>query len=917
MKFSKKVFLPVLAVLFVCIGIGMAQKTKGVSAPKAKEEETVFQETEGLSEIKKPVRPGVTDFDMEKEEPDSSEIKEEESSLGLGKQLKAEMFAEKSLDNTWLFGGGAETQGRFSEIGGIRNYIGQFEEYIRWVKRIDNELYGMQRYTINAGKEGRDAQEFSDRLEDLIEKTNPKAVSYLIGPEDYTKGSSGIQTFRDALSEIIEISLHMKDDTGFAVIQFPHAAGGAQASNARLYADTAREMIETIVKSDTSCAGRILFVDHFSQTDNNTFQTTMLTEEGYLNASGHYETAKQFAQAVYGTSDGFPAISGSWTAAAAPNTYLDILPEVKASSDSLNVFIPGEFGSVDFRYVLKIDGVKISGTASGNPFTVDRLPSGKEYELLLMSSDGSVQFVPVTGAIEPSETSKAFVFDHPIQQEIRKKASGAEALTWLFMGDSITHAAAHTKGYDGIAQLFEKYLKEDLGRTDDLVINTSVSGATAERTLANIKQRMTKYQPDIVSIMLGTNDAMYPNIYAEYQTNLKNIVQEIRSVCSDALIIFRSPIPASGEYADDPAGADGSVARMRDVAEADGNILFIDQYTDWNLQTSAYSYLFDAAHDFGDGGLHPGAAGHVRMTTQFIRECGLNTNTKIANLSYVYQYIQTNSKITPSVKFTSAGDSITIDKRALQSAYGKKETIGSLTAVLSDETGRTYTKEELPNQSQISITNLPVGVYSLEVSAKIKGNSAKIVTFAKQEIDLGKGEVVRSLQEEETPEIEPSSESAVQSKEEPKISEDGTFENETFLFQVVHNSKGTAQVIGLKNKNLKKVTIPDTVTVDGKQYRIVSIAEAAFLNHKRMTSAVIGRNVVKIGKQAFYGCSKLKQIKIQSSVLQTIGKRSFFDIDKNAVISVPKAKYQEYKRLLLASGSKNKVKKVNVDTEKE
>ena len=67
MKFSKKVFLPVLAFLFVCIGIGMAQRTKGVSAPKAKEEETVFQEMEGLSEIKKPVRPGVTDFDMEKE----------------------------------------------------------------------------------------------------------------------------------------------------------------------------------------------------------------------------------------------------------------------------------------------------------------------------------------------------------------------------------------------------------------------------------------------------------------------------------------------------------------------------------------------------------------------------------------------------------------------------------------------------------------------------------------------------------------------------------------------------------------------------------------------------------------------------------------------------------------------------------
>jgi lysophospholipase L1-like esterase len=75
------------------------------------------------------------------------------------------------------------------------------------------------------------------------------------------------------------------------------------------------------------------------------------------------------------------------------------------------------------------------------------------------------------------------------------------------MGDSITHAAAHTHGYDGIAQIFEKYIKEDLARTDDLVINTAVSGATCERTLQNIEQRMSKYKADIVSVMLGTNDS--------------------------------------------------------------------------------------------------------------------------------------------------------------------------------------------------------------------------------------------------------------------------------------------------------------------------------------------------------------------------------------------------------------------------
>ena len=58
-----------------------------------------------------------------------------------------------------------------------------------------------------------------------------------------------------------------------------------------------------------------------------------------------------------------------------------------------------------------------------------------------------------------------------------------DKMTWLFMGDSITHAALWTKGYDGIAQTFEKYLKDEMGRASDTVINTAVSGATTTSTL--------------------------------------------------------------------------------------------------------------------------------------------------------------------------------------------------------------------------------------------------------------------------------------------------------------------------------------------------------------------------------------------------------------------------------------------------
>lgn len=43
-----------------------------------------------------------------------------------------EVFAANVLknENTWLFAGCIETQGRFAEVGGARSYVGHFEEYI-------------------------------------------------------------------------------------------------------------------------------------------------------------------------------------------------------------------------------------------------------------------------------------------------------------------------------------------------------------------------------------------------------------------------------------------------------------------------------------------------------------------------------------------------------------------------------------------------------------------------------------------------------------------------------------------------------------------------------------------------------------------------------------------------------------------
>lgn len=662
-----------------------------------------------------------------------------------GSGFASGMFSE-AADNTWLFGGGIETQGRFAEIGGIRNYIGQFEEFVRWRCGGSSDApLPMQRYVINVGKEGCDAVQFAASLEKYIERTAPKAVSYFIGSEDYCKGEEGIEAFKTALASIIQTSLGMKGGNGgYVVIQLPHAVTDAEMSkNVSAYAAAAREVYNEAA-SDEEKADRMALVDHLAATQEESFKTENLTGD-LLNAKGHLEIARQLTQTVRGSTSNFPEITKSFTAEEAPDVYRKEIPEAVVSQNNLNVTVPDEIKASSFEYRLTVLGTTISGTAYQNPFVIKDLPAEEEYELLVLCKDENTvtQLSPVEGVVTDQNTAKRPEITGELAKAIRQKAEGEEPLTWLFMGDSITHGAQHTGGYDSIAQLFEKYLKEDLGRTDDIVVNTAVSGATTgastgstgRGTLTHMEQRMAKYKPDIVSVMLGTNDSINDN----YNANLKQIADEIRTVNKDAIIIFRAPSPAGRTYASKLPGETGSVARMKKVADENG-ILFIDQYTDWNKELDAYSYLYNADHYFGDGYLHPGGAGHVRMTTQFIRECGLDTNTRIANLSYQFAYTDETSDIVPAIEPTAEKDGVTISKTALQTAYGNG-TIGDMTVVLTDADGKTYTKE-LGLDDTEAVIKLPKNRrYTVNVTAMPKGSAAKRVAFAEQEILLGEESV--------------------------------------------------------------------------------------------------------------------------------------------------------------------------------
>ena len=96
----------------------------------------------------------------------------------------------------------------------------------------------------------------------------------------------------------------------------------------------------------------------------------------------------------------------------------------------------------------------------------------------------------------------------------------------------------------------------------------------------------------------------------------------------------------------------------------------------------------------------------------------------------------------------------------------------------------------------------------------------------------------------------------------------------------------TVTVSKITDKKATKLSIPDTVKVGGVTYKVTAIADKAFKGNKKLTTVTIGRNVKKIGKEAFAGCRNLKKIIVTAGRLKNIGKSAFKGIHKNASIIV-------------------------------
>ena len=190
-------------------------------------------------------------------------------------------------------------------------------------------------------------------------------------------------------------------------------------------------------------------------------------------------------------------------------------------------------------------------------------------------------------------------------------------LTWVLTGDSITHGLVHTQGGRTYAEHVHEIVRGELGRVHDAVIDTAISGWRIVLLLEDFDRRVATWRPQVVTLMIGTNDCSDPGIApADFAASLTEFVRRVRALGAIPVLQTQPAVdvpnaPERGRIAD-------FAQAVRDVAAAEGTIL-VDQFARFT--------------ELGNGGVpwglmndpfHPNATGHAALALELATVLGLD-----------------------------------------------------------------------------------------------------------------------------------------------------------------------------------------------------------------------------------------------------------------------------------------------------
>lgn len=193
-------------------------------------------------------------------------------------------------------------------------------------------------------------------------------------------------------------------------------------------------------------------------------------------------------------------------------------------------------------------------------------------------------------------------------------------LNWVITGDSITHGLVHTQGGRSYQEHLHELIRGELERVRDIVVNTAISGHRISDILEDWDRRITSWNPDIVTLMIGTNDASdggpRPGISPDdYAASLREFVVRVRAL--GAVPVLQTPPAIDTRNAPERARIGDFAEAVRRVAASE-DVILVDQY-------ARFSELGDGGVPWGLMGdpFHPNAAGHAALALELASALGI------------------------------------------------------------------------------------------------------------------------------------------------------------------------------------------------------------------------------------------------------------------------------------------------------
>jgi acyl-CoA thioesterase I len=208
------------------------------------------------------------------------------------------------------------------------------------------------------------------------------------------------------------------------------------------------------------------------------------------------------------------------------------------------------------------------------------------------------------------------------------KLKNGKHVTIVAFGDSITETTFHTRGRMNWVQLLKEAIFESYGTEICTMINSGKCGSTYKDGLNRIERDVLRYNPDLVIIAFGMNDAGGGlDGLTAFVNNARKTITLIRENC-DSEILIRTPNPlvtvnglplpeeqpVPGKAWDNPTRPLKEYAAALVGLAAELDCACVDHYTLWTEKT------FTVKHRVADSNvlwsrmsdaIHPGPQGHL------------------------------------------------------------------------------------------------------------------------------------------------------------------------------------------------------------------------------------------------------------------------------------------------------------------